>query len=101
MQDTREKMQPVKQQLRKDNTDMEGDDCRGLDRGWSWVVMFASFGGFCLIGGTMYAVGIIHSTLLEKYRENVALTSWAGALHSALISAGGKESSVFFVAKTL
>lgn len=62
----------------------------GLDRGWAWMVMFASFGAFCFMGGSMYAVGIIHSTLLERYHESVTLTSWVGATHSALASAGGK-----------
>ena len=63
-----------------------------LDHGWAWMEMIASFGTFCLIGGTMYAVGIIHSTLLDQFNRNVSITSWAGALHSALISAGGKRS---------
>jgi hypothetical protein len=60
-----------------------------LDNGWAWAVLFASFGTFFLIGNSMYAVGIIHSSLLDRYEESVSLTSWAGALHTAFMSLGG------------
>lgn len=63
--------------------------CSDLDRGWSWVVLAASFGSFMLIGGTMYAVGIIHIALLDRYKQDVATTAWVGAIHSALMSVGG------------
>ncbi|XP_053406861.1 monocarboxylate transporter 6-like isoform X2 [Mercenaria mercenaria] len=81
------------------NTDKErsidtaSENFSDLDTGWAWVVLFASFGTFCLLGGKMYAVGIIHSALLERYSKSVSLTSWAGALHTALFSLGGPLSS--------
>lgn len=68
-------------------------DFSDLDTGWAWVVLFASFGTFFLIGNSMYAVGIIHSSLLERYGEKVSLTSWAGALHTAMMSLGGPLST--------
>ena len=43
----------------------------------------------------MYAVGIIHLALLERYREDVSQTAWTGALQSALISVGGLFTIVF------
>ena len=42
-----------------------------LDNGWAWVVLVASFCSFMLLGATMYAVGIIHLALLERYQEKV------------------------------
>ena len=60
-----------------------------LDKGWAWVVLGASFGSFMLLGGTQYAVGIIHLALLERYKEEVSKTAWTGALQSALVSVGG------------
>ena len=60
-----------------------------LDRGWAWVVLVASFGCFMLIGGTMYAVGIIHIAMLERYEEDISKTALAGALQSAVMSLGG------------
>lgn len=69
------------------------DECSDLDTGWAWMVLVASFGTFFLIGNCMYSVGIIHSSLLERYGESVSLTSWAGALHTALMSLGGPVSS--------
>lgn len=68
-------------------------DFSDLDTGWAWVVLFASFWIFCILGGAMYTVGIIHSTLLERYHASTFLTSLAGALHTALISVAGPLSS--------
>lgn len=65
------------------------EDFKDIDRGWAWVVMLASFGSFVLQGGAMYAVGIIHSALLDKYEASVSLTSWAGALYVAQCSLAG------------
>ena len=61
-----------------------------LDRGWSWVVLAGAFGSFMLIGGTIYGVGIIHIALLERYKQDITMTSWIGALHSAMMNLGGK-----------
>ncbi|XP_045190962.2 monocarboxylate transporter 12-like isoform X2 [Mercenaria mercenaria] len=69
--------------------DVSTDDFRDLDRGWAWVILFASFGTFCLLGSSLYSVGIIQSVLLQRYQESVSLTSWPGALNTALMSLGG------------
>lgn len=61
-----------------------------LDHGWAWVVMLACFASFFLQGGAMYAVGIIHSALLDRYEGSVTLTSWAGGLFASLCSLAGK-----------
>lgn len=71
-------------------TDLSFND---QDTGWAWVVLFASFMTYCLMGAALYAVGIIHSTLLERYEASVSQTAWAGALHTALISVAGPISS--------
>ena len=60
-----------------------------LDSGWAWVVLVASFCSFIMIGGTMYAVGIIHIALLERYKQNLSKTAMVGALQSAVMSIGG------------
>lgn len=65
------------------------EEFNDLDSGWAWATLIASFGIFCLLGSSMYAVGIIHSVFLDRYGESVSLTSWAGALHTALYSLGG------------
>ncbi|XP_045188745.1 monocarboxylate transporter 4-like [Mercenaria mercenaria] len=56
-----------------------------LDTGWAWVVLFTSFGTFCLMGATQFASGIVHMILLERYQANESLTSLVGALHTSLI----------------
>ncbi|XP_052771086.1 monocarboxylate transporter 12-B-like [Mya arenaria] len=71
------------------------DDCfEDLDTGWAWMVLIASFLTFCLVGAAIYAVGITHAVLLDKYGASVAVTSWAGALHSALNTLGAPLSSL-------
>jgi hypothetical protein len=62
---------------------------KSLDTGWSWMIMLSSFGAFFLIGVNMYGVGIMHAVLLERYRESVFLTAWAGSLQTAFMSLGG------------
>ncbi|KAL4231287.1 hypothetical protein ACF0H5_008867 [Mactra antiquata] len=64
-----------------------------VDTGWSWIILAACFGNFCLFGCAQYASGIIHSTLLERYHASVYMTSWAGSLHASLISLAGPLSS--------
>lgn len=84
---------------RPDKADKDGtmeismEEVRGLDTGWAWVVVFAAFGTFCLLGTSLYSVGIIQAVLLQKYGESVALTSWPGAVNTAMMSLGGPLSS--------
>ena len=61
-----------------------------LDRGWSWVVLVASFVSLMMIGTSIYAVGIIHIALLERYEQDVSRTAWVGSVHSAMIAAAGR-----------
>jgi len=60
------------------------------DQGWAWVVMFASFGAHIVSGCFAYAVGIVHSAILDRFQEDVTKTSWAGALFLCLMSLGSK-----------
>ncbi|XP_045190765.2 monocarboxylate transporter 9-like [Mercenaria mercenaria] len=78
-----------------ENSSDNTDKFKNLDKGWSWVIMLASFGAFCLIGANMYGVGIMHATLLKRYGSSVSLTSWAGSLQTASMSLGAPLSSYF------
>ncbi|KAL4231111.1 hypothetical protein ACF0H5_008694 [Mactra antiquata] len=69
------------------------EDYSDMDTGWAWIILLSSFGTFCFLGCALYAVGIIHSTLIDRYQQSLSLTSWAGALHTALISLAGPLSS--------
>ncbi|XP_045189583.2 uncharacterized protein LOC123546956 isoform X2 [Mercenaria mercenaria] len=64
-----------------------------LDTGWSYMLLFASFGTCCLIGANNYGTGIIHKILLERYNESVVLTSWSGSLQLALMCLSAPLSS--------
>jgi hypothetical protein len=74
----------------REQHDVSSAEHKDLDTGWAWVVLFASFGTFCLLGTSLYSVGIIQSVLLQKYKESITLTSWPGAVNTALMSLGGK-----------
>ena len=65
---------------------------RTLDTGWSWVVLFATFMSFVVLGGSVYTTGIDHTILLERFNESNATTAWAASLFSALSSLAGKIS---------
>jgi len=82
--------------MEKDN-DEESRALEGLDTGWAWVVLIASFWTFFMVGGTMYANGIMHVALMERYNESVSLTSWAGALHTGMFSLASKTTFFTFV----
>ncbi|WAR22064.1 MOT9-like protein [Mya arenaria] len=57
-------------------------------------VLIATFLANVMFGGLVNCVGLVHAVLLERYHEVAALTSWAGALHSALFMLGAPLSSV-------
>ena len=64
----------------------------GLDTGWSWVVLFATFMSFVVLGGCVYTTGVVHTILLERFRQSNATTAWVASLFSALSSLAGKVS---------
>lgn len=61
-----------------------------LDTAWSWVVMVACFLTQFVIGGTNFTVGMVHTTLLEKYSGGQANTALVVALHTSISNLGGK-----------
>ncbi|KAL3863042.1 hypothetical protein ACJMK2_004824 [Sinanodonta woodiana] len=63
------------------------------DKGWSWIVLFASFGSFVINGSLLYGIGIVNVALLEQYEEPLGTTAWAAAAFAALTSIAGPLSS--------
>lgn len=61
-----------------------------LDTTWSWVVMVACFLTHFVIGGTNFTVGMVHTTLLEKYSGGQANTALVVALHTSISNLGGR-----------
>ena len=75
---------------RESDDESELDRFDHLDKGWSYVILFASFSTCCLVGANNYGTGIIHKILLDRYNESVVLTSWSGSLQLALMCLSGK-----------
>ncbi|XP_060082430.1 monocarboxylate transporter 9-like [Ylistrum balloti] len=59
------------------------------DKGWSWVVMVASFFIHGLNGSILYGAGIIQVSLLDRFNRSVSLTSWAGGIFIFFMSSAG------------
>jgi len=77
--------------MEKNESHEEMRALEGMDTGWAWVVLIASFLTCFIVGGLMYTNGIMHVVLMERYNESVSLTSWAGALHSGMFSLACKS----------
>ncbi|XP_021374582.1 monocarboxylate transporter 4-like [Mizuhopecten yessoensis] len=59
------------------------------DKGWSWAVMAGSFGAHMVSGCFLYAVGVIHNAILERFDEEVGKTAWAAGLFLGMLSLTG------------
>ncbi|KAJ8317707.1 hypothetical protein KUTeg_005611 [Tegillarca granosa] len=63
------------------------------DKGWAWIVMVSSFFLHVICGSFVNCVGIFHTVLLSKFKQNVTYTAIAGAVFSCLLSSTGPFSS--------
>ncbi|XP_076106095.1 monocarboxylate transporter 12-like [Mytilus galloprovincialis] len=63
------------------------------DRGWAWIILVASFVENCLVGFSLYAIGLIHIIFLEKFKKDITLTSWISASFICLLSLTGPLAS--------
>ncbi|XP_060083566.1 monocarboxylate transporter 9-like [Ylistrum balloti] len=59
------------------------------DTGWSWAVMAGSFGAHMVSGCFLYAVGVMHNAILERFQEDVGKTAWAAGLYLGMVSLTG------------
>ncbi|XP_033756573.1 monocarboxylate transporter 14-like isoform X2 [Pecten maximus] len=59
------------------------------DTGWSWAVMAGSFGAHMVSGCFLYAVGVIHNAILERFDEDVGKTAWAAGIYLGMVSLTG------------
>ncbi|OWF41472.1 Monocarboxylate transporter 14 [Mizuhopecten yessoensis] len=68
------------------------------DKGWSWVVLTGSFGAHMISGCFMYAVGVIHNAILERFNEDVGKTSWASSVYLGMVSLTGLGAGMAYLA---
>lgn len=59
------------------------------DKGWAWIALVGSFGEHAVMGYCMYASGMIHIALLERFQASLLTTSWITALFLSLNSSSG------------
>ncbi|XP_071163228.1 monocarboxylate transporter 12-like [Mytilus edulis] len=67
---------------------------KDLDQGWAWVIMIAATGIIMINAILLYATGVLHVALLEKFEEDNAYTSLIGSIYSSLFSFAGPFSSI-------
>ncbi|KAJ8310286.1 hypothetical protein KUTeg_012151, partial [Tegillarca granosa] len=69
-----------------------------MDRGWSWVIMFASFSTNALAAMIVYGAGMIHVALLQQFEKDVAFTSLIGSVFNSLTSISAPIASILITA---
>ncbi|XP_046556364.1 monocarboxylate transporter 14-like [Haliotis rubra] len=50
-----------------------------VDRGYAWVVLFASFCAMFICGMMVYSTGVINTAILEEVDSDLSRTSWVGS----------------------
>ncbi|KAL4231866.1 hypothetical protein ACF0H5_009442 [Mactra antiquata] len=78
---------------KKEAEDVHEPRFDNLDRGWSWIVLAASFCTFMLMGATQFASGIVYMALLDRFQASTSLSSLVCAVHISMISIGAPLSS--------
>ncbi|XP_052073595.1 monocarboxylate transporter 13-like [Mytilus californianus] len=63
------------------------------DKGWALIILVAAFVENCLVGFSLYAIGLIHIIFLEKFKKEITLTSWISASFICLLSLTGPLAS--------
>ncbi|GFN89598.1 monocarboxylate transporter [Plakobranchus ocellatus] len=66
----------------EDNEDDRWNEIK--DRGYAWVIAFASFFAFALCGGFAGCDGIYYVMFMARYKSSARLTAWLGAIASTL-----------------
>lgn len=61
------------------------------DKGWAWIILVASFVEHCIAGFSLYSIGLFHIIFLDRFREDITLTSWISAVFLCLLSLTGKK----------
>lgn len=56
-----------------------------VDKGWSWVILFAIFWANVINGIQYCSVTIFYFTFLQVFEESRAFTSWLGSLNSIMV----------------
>ncbi|XP_014661880.1 PREDICTED: monocarboxylate transporter 13-like isoform X2 [Priapulus caudatus] len=72
-------------------TDMYDD---GMDRGWAWLVLMASFFTQFLVWGISLSYGIFYVVLLENLHTYKSTTAWVGSISVGILLGIGPVASV-------
>lgn len=74
--------------LRKQNKPSKW--CSDVDRGWSWMVLMATFLMFLLGNGAQFAFGVMYSSIRRYFDTSKSTTSWILLLQRGTGSVFGK-----------
>ena len=64
--------------------------CSDVDKGWSWIVLFATFCMFLLGNGAQFAFGVMYSSIRRHFNTSKSTTSWILLLQRGTGSIFGK-----------
>lgn len=68
----------------KENNSSPMDSKIGLDGGWGWCVVFASFLISMIGDGICFSFGLLYTEFLNEFGESKSVTSWIGSLFMAV-----------------
>lgn len=69
-------------------------ESKDMDKGWAWLVAFASAITVFLASSIIYCGGVYNVEFLEEFQESKTVTAWVSGIPSALGSLGGPLGSV-------
>lgn len=64
-------------------------ESKDMDKGWAWLVAFASAITVFLASSIIYCGGVYNVEFLEEFQESKTVTAWVSGIPSALGSLGG------------
>jgi len=86
-----------KEEEEEEEEEEESDDFNyvpQMDRGWSWVVMMASFCCNLLTDGITFCSGLVLSELVVTFNESVSKTAWVSSLQSGISMLAGETNQI-------
>ena len=60
------------------------------DEGWSWIVLFASFGAKTVCGYTYYNIAVFTLAMQQEFPDNEFRIAWVSGIFLCMTNMAGK-----------
>ncbi|XP_065575650.1 monocarboxylate transporter 9-like isoform X3 [Artemia franciscana] len=65
------------------------NDCKDVDGGWAWIILFAFTASNIVAAGLFYSFSIYYPVIISYYDASRSATSWVGSLFSGVFMMAG------------